>query len=202
MTDPVTPFQNRVQNNLQSTIASLIPANGPDDDIQKGLEKQRLNEFTIKVLDTIIYPRIEGEISNIFLAQKIWDFLATIFITLKYLTHFAAIIYSFLALTPILNNNTMSMATVGILNTSSIIFEQMGKYFTANSENRLMAKNKLFQSLGITYRQPDTNFKDPSLQILSSSVSQQISASGGGNGSSNTNGSNCNGVTVNVPMGD
>jgi hypothetical protein len=119
-----------------------------------------------QILEEEIFPGIRYEIKESAKVQKMWNIFAGIFITFKYLCHAAATIFAFLALSPtiISKPENWSLGIVGILNVTSVACEQLGRYCVSNSKKRLDARNKLIESLGIRYREPDVNFRDPAIE--------------------------------------
>jgi hypothetical protein len=127
-------------------------------------ENDMKRRFGKQVFENDILPEIRREILEASCVQKMWNIFAGIAITLKYLIHAAATIFAFLAISSKFYNSQDALIIVGILNVSSTVCEQLGKYCVSNSEKRLQAKNDLINSLGINYKIPNINFHDPEIE--------------------------------------
>jgi hypothetical protein len=125
-------------------------------------EKAKFRNLKHEVLDELIFPEIKKKIKESTDTQNRWSLGAGIFITFKYICASISIIFVFCSSSAVFSEKQAMFALIGgLLHVSSIVCEQLGKYCMATSDNVLNDKNEILSSLGINYKEPDTNFSDP-----------------------------------------
>lgn len=155
-------------------INTISPDNDTNSEIElkkykmkKIIQKDECTEdikkksFRNKILDEIVFPEIKHKITEASSIQKMWNVFAGTFITLKYLAASISMIFVFLSSSSLLSDKQTLFALIGgLLHVCSLVCEQLGKYFSINSDKVLKNKNELLESIGINYKEPDTNFSD------------------------------------------
>jgi hypothetical protein len=150
------PINHDVKDETDTHIHKNL-INNKEDTTEKTNKRRLKNE----ILDELVFPEIKLKISESASIQRMWDFCAGFFITLKYMMASVSMVFVFLASSSILVDKQSLFALIGgLLHVCSLVCEQMGKYASYNSEKSLKNKNELLESIGINYKEPDTHFID------------------------------------------
>lgn len=148
-------FSNKLEQIKDNIIIEMQKQN--EEKELRGIEKIRK-----EVLDDMILPDNKNYIENSLVWIKVWNFVAILFVALKYLIMILVVPTLTFASTTFTGYNLNFAA--GILSLCGIAFEKLSQFCSANSKKRNEKMNKMIATLGIEQTVIDIAYEDPMLQ--------------------------------------
>jgi len=169
-------IKNNILDEMKQYVDNALPVNSNSQDSTTDMKQE--------ILETYIYPSCKKDIATSLSGQKFWNFLAGIFLALKYLCLASAPIFAFsVSSFPEYPKLSYVSGSIGI---GGMACERLALFCTNTSRKKTEKMNILLESLGIRYKKPDTAFEDPLAQQVpnGSSYRRQTASSSPNNMSS------------------